>query len=128
MSRASSAEPRDSATAHGRARAPLQPGYTSRLEHSEARSFRRAVWRKNEIMKSIASIDPQNSEPLPNQAERKLPRLFSRFPALTGKTWNHPVVIGDRIYLRKPRKWLSTPFHPNPRRSLLGIKSGLPPA
>ena len=23
-----------------------------------------------------------------------------RFPAIEGKTWNHPVLAGDRIYLR----------------------------
>lgn len=29
---------------------------------------------------------------------------LGRFPALEGKTWNHPVVIGDRLYLRNAQE------------------------
>jgi hypothetical protein len=25
---------------------------------------------------------------------------LATLPALTGKSWNHPVVVGDRLYLR----------------------------
>ena len=29
---------------------------------------------------------------------------LARFPAIEGKTWNHPVVIGDRLYLRNSQQ------------------------
>ena len=29
---------------------------------------------------------------------------IARFPALEGKTWNHPVLIGDLLLVRNDRK------------------------
>ena len=29
---------------------------------------------------------------------------LARFRALEGKTWNHPVVIGDRLYIRNAQE------------------------
>jgi outer membrane protein assembly factor BamB len=31
-------------------------------------------------------------------------RELAKFPALEGKTWNHPVVIGDRLYIRNAQE------------------------
>jgi len=30
---------------------------------------------------------------------------LASFKALEGKTWNHPVVVGDRLYLRNSQEW-----------------------
>ena len=29
---------------------------------------------------------------------------LARVPALDGKTWNHPVIVGDRLYLRNSQE------------------------
>jgi outer membrane protein assembly factor BamB len=34
------------------------------------------------------------------KADPKEPTELGRFQAITGKTWNHPVLIGDRLYVR----------------------------
>ena len=38
------------------------------------------------------------------QADPTRRQELSRFTALEGKTWNHPVVIGDRLYMRNSRE------------------------
>jgi outer membrane protein assembly factor BamB len=38
------------------------------------------------------------------QADPVAHRELTRFQALDGKTWNHPVVVGDRLYIRNARE------------------------
>ena len=41
---------------------------------------------------------------------------LGRFQALEGKTWNHPVVIGDRIYLRNAQEMACYAATEKPRK------------
>jgi hypothetical protein len=34
------------------------------------------------------------------EGELALVGALARFPALEGKTWNHPVLVGDRLLVR----------------------------
>ncbi len=38
------------------------------------------------------------------RADPKKPEELARFQALTGKTWNHPVIVGDRLYVRNSQE------------------------
>jgi len=50
-------------------------------------------------------------------ADASAHRELGRFQALDSKTWNHPVVRGDRVYLRNAEEMACYSISPNPKSS-----------
>ena len=50
-------------------------------------------------------------------ADASAHRELGRFQALDSKTWNHPVVRGDRVYLRNAEEMACYSISPKPKNS-----------
>ena len=48
------------------------------------------------------------------------------FKAIEGKTWNHPVVVGDRLYLRNSQEAAAYRLPLEPTNNLAVVKASQP--
>jgi hypothetical protein len=72
------------------------------------RTWKEGRYGRGEVMllrdQNVLLISSETGELVLLAADPTAHRELGRFHALTGKTWNHPVVCGDRIYFRNAQE------------------------
>jgi outer membrane protein assembly factor BamB len=72
------------------------------------RTWKEGRYGRGEVMllrdQGLLLVSSETGELVLLAADPAAHRELARFQALRGKTWNHPVVIGDRIYLRNAQE------------------------
>ncbi|HTL15607.1 MAG TPA: alcohol dehydrogenase, partial [Patescibacteria group bacterium] len=72
------------------------------------RTWKEGRYGRGEVMllrdQDLLLVSSETGELVLMAADPKTHRELGRFQALQGKTWNHPVVCGDRIYFRNAQE------------------------